>query len=58
MANVLEECTTKEQRSVVGSFLCAEVLNAKDIHKEMFPVYGAKRFTSGSRNSLKNVRKS
>jgi hypothetical protein len=37
MATVLE-CTTEEQRSVVR-FLCAKGLNAKDIHKEMFPVY-------------------
>jgi hypothetical protein len=38
-------------------------LNTKSIHKEMFPVYGSKccylkRFTAGSRNSLKDVRKS
>jgi hypothetical protein len=37
MATVLEECTTVEQRSVV-SFLWAKGLNAKDIHKEIFPV--------------------
>jgi hypothetical protein len=39
MATILEECTTEEQRSVVR-FLCAKGLNAKDIHKEMFHVYG------------------
>jgi hypothetical protein len=38
MATVLE-FTTEEQRSVV-LFLWARGLNAKDIHKEMFPVYG------------------
>jgi hypothetical protein len=38
IATVLEECTTGEQRSVVR-FLWAKGLNAKDIHKEMFPVY-------------------
>jgi hypothetical protein len=38
---VLEDCSTEEQRSVV-SFLWAKGLNAKDIHKEMFPVYGGK----------------
>jgi hypothetical protein len=38
MATVLEECTTKEQRSIVRC-LWAEGLNAKDIHREMFPVY-------------------
>jgi hypothetical protein len=26
----------------VRIFLCAKGLNAKDIHKEMFPVYGGK----------------
>jgi hypothetical protein len=41
MATALEECTTEEQRSVVV-FLWAKGLNAKDIHKEMFPVYGGK----------------
>jgi hypothetical protein len=41
MATVLEECTIKEQRSVMR-FLWAKGLNAKDIHKEMFPVYGGK----------------
>jgi hypothetical protein len=41
MATVIEECITKEQCSVV-SFLWAKGLNAKDIHKEMFPVYGGK----------------
>jgi hypothetical protein len=39
---MLEECTTQEQRSVVLLFLWAKGLNAKDIHKEMFPVYGGK----------------
>jgi hypothetical protein len=41
MATVLEECTTEEQRCF-ASFLWAKGLNAKDIHKEMFPVYGEK----------------
>jgi hypothetical protein len=41
MASVLEECTTEEKRSVVR-FLCAKGLIAKDIHKEIFPVYGGK----------------
>jgi hypothetical protein len=40
MATMLE-CTNEEQRSVVR-FLCAEGRNAKDIHKEMFSVYGGK----------------
>jgi hypothetical protein len=39
MATVLEEYTTKEQSSVVH-FLWATGLNAKDVHNEMFPVYG------------------
>jgi hypothetical protein len=37
MATVLE-CTTEEQRPVVRLFLQEKSLNAKDIHKEMFPV--------------------
>jgi hypothetical protein len=41
MATMLEVYTAEEQRSVV-CFLCAKVLNAKDIEKEMFPVYGRK----------------
>jgi hypothetical protein len=41
MATVLEVCITEEQRSLLR-LLCAEGLNAKDIHKEMFPVYGEK----------------
>jgi hypothetical protein len=56
----LTECITEEQRSVVR-FLWAKGLNAKDIHKEMFPVGSVcrvKRFTTGSRNSLKDVGKS
>jgi hypothetical protein len=40
MATVLEY-TTEEQRSVVR-FLWARGLNAKHVHKEMFPVYGGK----------------
>jgi hypothetical protein len=39
MATVLEGCTDEEQRSVVR-FSWAKGLNAKDIHKEIFPVYG------------------
>jgi hypothetical protein len=41
MATVLEECNTEEQPSVV-IFLWAKGLNAKDIHKEMFPVCGGR----------------
>jgi hypothetical protein len=41
MATVLEECSTEEQRSVL-QFLWAKGLSAKDIHKEMFRVYGGK----------------
>jgi hypothetical protein len=41
MATVLEDSTTEEQRSVVVS-LWVKGLNAKNIHKEMFPVYGGK----------------
>jgi hypothetical protein len=41
MATMLEEFATKEQRSVVY-FLWVKGLDAKDIHKEMFAVYGGK----------------
>jgi hypothetical protein len=39
MVTVLEECTNEEQCSLMR-FLCGEGLNAKDIHKNIFPVYG------------------
>jgi hypothetical protein len=42
MATLLEECTAEEQRSVLRFFLWAKGLNTKDIHKEIFPVYGGK----------------
>jgi hypothetical protein len=38
MVTVLEGCTTEEQNSVMR-FLWAEGLNAKGIHKQIFPVY-------------------
>jgi hypothetical protein len=41
MATVLEECSNEEQSSIVR-FLWAKGLNAKDIHKEIFPVCGGK----------------
>jgi hypothetical protein len=41
MATVFEKCTTEEQRSVV-CLVWAKGLDAKDIHKEMFSVYGGK----------------
>jgi hypothetical protein len=41
MTTVLEECTTEQQHSVVR-FSLAKGLNAKDIHKEMFPISGGK----------------
>jgi hypothetical protein len=42
MATVLEECTIEEQLSVARFFLWAKGLNAKDIHKEISPVYVGK----------------
>jgi hypothetical protein len=42
MATVLEAYTTEEQRSVMWFFSVRERLNAKDIYKEMFAVYGGK----------------
>jgi hypothetical protein len=41
METVLQVYTTEEQRSVVR-FLLAKGLNPKNIHKEMFHVYGGK----------------
>jgi hypothetical protein len=41
MTTVIEDGTTEERRSVVR-FLWAKELNAKDIHKQMIPVYGGK----------------
>jgi hypothetical protein len=38
---MLDEYTTEVQHSVV-QFLWIKGLNAKDIHKDMFPVYGGK----------------
>jgi hypothetical protein len=45
MATLLEECITEERRSVVR-FLWPKGLNAKDIRKEMFLVYGGNRFVA------------
>jgi hypothetical protein len=41
MATVLEVCIAEEKHFVMR-FLLAEGLNAKDIHKEMFPICGGK----------------
>jgi hypothetical protein len=41
MTTMLEDRATEEQHSVV-LFLWAKGLKAKDIYKEMFPVYGGK----------------
>jgi hypothetical protein len=48
---VFEEYATEDQRSVVR-FLWAKGLDAKDIHKEMFPVYGGKCLP---RRALRNL---
>jgi hypothetical protein len=58
LATVFEKYNTEEHRSVVRFF------NAKDTHKEMlFHVYvgevcRVRRFTTGPKNSLNDVRKS
>jgi hypothetical protein len=61
MGTVIEDCSTKEQHSVV-CFLWAKGLNGKDIRKEMLFMVGSvcriKQFTTGSRNYLKDVQKS
>jgi hypothetical protein len=41
MVTILEEYTSKEQHSVVH-LLWPKGLNAKNIHTEMFPLYGGK----------------
>jgi hypothetical protein len=57
MATVHQECNTEEQRSIVR-FLWARGINANYIHKEVGSVCCAKPFTTGSRNPLKDARKS
>jgi hypothetical protein len=44
MATVLKECTTKKT-TLCCAILLAKGLNAKDIHKEMFPIYDGKRLS-------------
>jgi hypothetical protein len=46
MATVLEKCIAEVYRSVVRLFWAGEGkrLTSKDVHKEMFPVYGGKCF--------------
>jgi hypothetical protein len=61
MATVLEEYSS-ERQSFVLCRLWAKGLNAKDIFKEFFSVYGGKclslkAFTTEPRISLKDVRK-
>jgi hypothetical protein len=41
MLTVLEECIPKSSVLLCG-FLWAKELDAKDVHKEIFPVYGGK----------------
>jgi hypothetical protein len=48
---VLEEYITEEQRLLCTFLLWAKVLNVKDIHKEIFPVYGENCL---SRKSVQN----
>jgi hypothetical protein len=62
MATVLEECSTEDKRSVAP--FCEKNDSLQIIFlKKCFPFYvrsvcRIKRFTAGSRNSLKDVRKS
>jgi hypothetical protein len=42
MAAPLNTCTTIEQRGIVR-FLWAKNMDAKDIHKEMLPIWAAMR---------------
>jgi hypothetical protein len=63
MANVLEECNTEEQRSVV-LFFCRQKDSMQRIFIKKYFLFTVgrvshvKQFTYGSRNSLKNVQKS
>jgi hypothetical protein len=60
MATVLEVCTTEKQRSLV-LFFCGQknsiqrILIKKCFLFTVGSVYRVKRFTTGSRNSLKDV---
>jgi hypothetical protein len=42
MATVLEEVTIEEQRCLCVFWGGSKGLNVKNIHKEMFPIYGGK----------------
>jgi hypothetical protein len=42
MATVLGKCSIEEQHSVVRFILWSKEFNTKNIHTEMFPVYGEK----------------
>jgi hypothetical protein len=61
LVSVLKMATVPEGTLTKSRVLWAKGGNAKDSHKEMFPLYGrgicrVKRFTTGSRDSLKDVR--
>jgi hypothetical protein len=63
MATVFEECTTEEQRSVVRYSSGQKGSMQRIFIKKCFlftvrSVYRVKRFTTGRKNSLKDVRKS
>jgi hypothetical protein len=49
---MLDEYTTEEQSSVMR-FLWAKGLNAKDIRRDMFPVYGGKCLSHKAHNWVK-----
>jgi hypothetical protein len=55
MTTLVEEYNIDEQRFVVR-FLWAKGFNAKDIHKEMFPIYVGKcLLRKAAHNSVANV---
>jgi hypothetical protein len=63
MAAMLEKNTIEKQRSVGSFFFLAKRTQCEGFQKEIFlftvgSVCRVKRFTAGSRNSLKDVRKS
>jgi hypothetical protein len=61
MATALEECAAEEQRSVVhflgAKGLCTTIFIKKCFLLMVGSVCSVKRFTTGPRNSLKDVRK-
>jgi len=54
MAAPPNTCTMTEQRGVVR-FLWAKDMAAKDIHKEMLPMYGEQQINIQTKKKIKNI---